>query len=48
LEYLLGRAKELGELTDEELKDLKKQAQARAQVEQNRIDEEIKKKYFVN
>ena len=48
LEYLLGRAKELGELTDEELKNLKKQAQARAQAEQDRIDEEIKKKYFVS
>lgn len=48
LKYLLGRAKELGELTDEELEDLKKQAQTRAQAEQDRIDEEIKKKYFVS
>lgn len=46
-EYLLGRAGELTHLSSEELEEMKQKAQVRALKAQEAIDEEIKKKYFV-
>lgn len=47
-EYLLTRAGALAKLTSDELESMKRKAQERAAAAQESIDEEIKKKYFVN
>ncbi len=46
-DYLLDRSKILAKMTSEELEAMKKIAQHKASAAQEAIDEEIKKKYFV-
>jgi poly(A) polymerase/tRNA nucleotidyltransferase (CCA-adding enzyme) len=46
-DYLLDRSKILAKMTSEELEAMKKVAQKKASAAQEAIDEEIKKKYFV-
>ena len=46
-EKLLDRAEELGKLSEKDLKTLSEKSKKSAQEAQGRIDEEIKKKYFV-
>ena len=46
-EYLIKRAKELGELTEKELKTLAKKAQEKKDEAESGIEEEMKKKYYV-
>jgi hypothetical protein len=46
-EYLEKRAKELGELSEEELKDLAKKAKQKKEEFESDIEKEMKKKYYV-
>ncbi|MBI2644333.1 MAG: CCA tRNA nucleotidyltransferase [Candidatus Wildermuthbacteria bacterium] len=47
-EYLENRTQELGKMSDAQLQQIAANAKKSAQQAQDRIDEEIKKKYFVN
>jgi hypothetical protein len=46
-EYLISKIKELGRLSDEELKKIYEKAKSKKESLEEKIDREIKKKYYV-